>query len=132
MARFEPQPSTAMRHLYKKSHYFNFNRAFDIGNLFAEMTIDYETKKHPYFKMKLDKIPNKNLQLMFIREYIRTFRETSENKKQNYYNLDEETIYNEANVFVLASHLYWIMWSLCQAFTSSISFDYIVSRDNYH
>ncbi len=103
------------------------NRGYDIGNLFNEMMIFYDIKKHPFFKINFEKFPSKSLQLTFIKEYTRKFKETFEKKKQNNYNLDEEQILYEANIFALVSHLFWIMWSLYQSFSSSIEFDYIVS-----
>lgn len=43
--------------------------------------------------------------------------------------LDEEKLLKEANYFALASHLFWALWAICQAASTKITFDYLVSGE---
>ncbi|CAM8908610.1 unnamed protein product [Rhodiola kirilowii] len=40
-------------------------------------------------------------------------------------NEEVEALYVETNTYMLASHLYWALWSLIQAKMSPIDFDYL-------
>lgn len=100
-------------------------RGYDIGNYFCEMMFDNNTEVHPYFSYSFNSYPNRKQQLNFIRAYIKKFNEINESKQLNNCKLNEEQLLNEANHFALASSLFWIMWSLCQALNSTIKFDYL-------
>ncbi len=102
-------------------------RGFDIGNYFCEMMFDNAASKHPYFRYYPKSYPNKKQQINFAKAYIKKFKETLQDKSTNGYRLTEEQVINEANHFALASSLFWIMWSICQASSSTIKFDYLVS-----
>ena len=88
---------------------------------------DNNYTKAPYFRYSYKSYPNRSQQLNFVRAYIKKFREISENKRLSASAYNEEQILNEANHFALASHIFWVMWSICQAFKSTIKFDYLVS-----
>lgn len=100
-------------------------RGFDLGNYFCEMMFDNTATKHPYFLYNPNKYPSKKQQLTFVKAYVRKFKEILEHKNKNGHRLNEEQLLNEANHFALASSLFWIMWSIVQASTSTIKFDYL-------
>ena len=93
----------------------------------------------PYFQVKPELYPNRDQQLLFIRAYLKKFKELNEKKRielncdeeksqQDSITYDEEHLLVEANYFALASHLFWAMWAVCQASSSKIQFGYLVSR----
>ncbi|RVX11182.1 putative ethanolamine kinase [Vitis vinifera] len=61
----------------------------------------------------------KNEQYHFFRHYL------APDKPNEVSDKDLETLYVEANTFMLASHLYWALWALIQAKMSPIDFDYL-------
>ncbi len=90
------------------------------------MMFDNAANKYPYFRYNPKSYPTKKQQINFVKAYIRKFKET--HKSAHGYRLNEEQIINEANHFAMASSLFWIMWSICQASSSKIKFDYLVSN----
>ncbi|CBI28178.3 probable ethanolamine kinase isoform X2 [Vitis vinifera] len=85
-------------------------RGFDIGNHFNEYA-GYDCDYSLY--------PTKNEQYHFFRHYL------APDKPNEVSDKDLETLYVEANTFMLASHLYWALWALIQAKMSPIDFDYL-------
>ncbi|CAJ2642101.1 unnamed protein product [Trifolium pratense] len=91
--------------------YASYNyRGFDIGNHFAE---------YAGFECDYSLYPNMNEQYHFFRHYLQPDKphEVPEN--------DLKTLYVEANIYALASHLFWSLWGLIQAKMSPIDFDYL-------
>ncbi|XP_034699105.1 probable ethanolamine kinase isoform X1 [Vitis riparia] len=85
-------------------------RGFDIGNHFNEYA-GYDCDYSLY--------PTKDEQYHFFRHYL------APDKPNEVSDKDLETLYVEANTFMLASHLYWALWALIQAKMSPIDFDYL-------
>lgn len=109
--------------------YGSYNyRGFDIGNFFCEMMFDNASSRHPYFRYNYKNYPGRKLQASFVKAYVRKFKANNEHRNLTSLRLNEEHILNEANQFALASSLFWIMWSICQASSSTIKFDYLVSN----
>ena len=107
--------------------YGSYNyRGYDIGNYFCEMMFVNSTGHHPYFSYDFNNYPNRKQQINFARAYIKKYKEIQCSDHLNS-KLNEEQILNEANKFALASHIFWIMWSIGQASSSTIDFDYLVS-----
>lgn len=91
--------------------YGSYNyRGYDIGNHFSEYA-GYECDYSLY--------PDKDEQYHFFKHYLQP------DKPHEVSDTDLETLYVEANTFMLASHLYWALWALIQAKMSPIDFDYI-------
>jgi hypothetical protein len=97
----------------------NYLRGFDIGNIFCECMMINNYDQHPYFKCDYSLYPNREKQLDFIRWYLDM--DIGEN--------EEELYLREANIFALASHFFWSLWSICHI-PSSIYFSNLVKKDN--
>ncbi|CAM8907604.1 unnamed protein product [Rhodiola kirilowii] len=91
--------------------YGSYNyRGFDIGNHFNEYA-GYECDYSLY--------PTKEEQDHFFKHYLDPY------KPDEVSNEEVEALYVETNTYMLASHLYWALWSLIQAKMSPIDFDYL-------
>ncbi len=107
-----------------KSRNPNYYRGFDFGNFFCEYTFNNNYEYPPYFQHFPHKYPNRESQLVFIRTYLKNFKEITDknrsdtndidtgneedNSKTISITLDEEHLLLEANYFALASHLFWV------------------------
>lgn len=91
------------------------------------MMFNYEVTEEPYFHYDYNLFPNKEVQKKFLEDYIKKFKEVTKNKNMDAITYDLDILSNEVNHCVLASHLYWISWSLKMASTTTIKFDYLVS-----
>lgn len=69
------------------------------------------------------KYPNKNLQMDWLRIYLEEYHNNGTVIEVT--DRDVQKLYVETNQFVLASHIFWIIWSLIQAEHSHIDFDFI-------
>ncbi|XP_064480375.1 choline/ethanolamine kinase-like isoform X4 [Ornithodoros turicata] len=101
-------------------------RGFDIANHFCEWLYDYSHPKHPFFKAN-DDYPSLEHQRAFVKHYLNTFRICNVGPKQ--VDMDPsvntmEHILKEADMFALASHLFWSLWCIFNAHTSKIKFGY--------
>ncbi|KAK9100796.1 hypothetical protein Scep_024226 [Stephania cephalantha] len=85
-------------------------RGYDIANHFNE---------YAGFDCDYSLYPDKDAQCHFFRHYLQPDRP---DKAQDE---DLKALYIETNTYRLASHLYWALWALIQANTSSIDFDYL-------
>ncbi|KAJ7956668.1 Choline/Ethanolamine kinase [Quillaja saponaria] len=91
--------------------YGSYNyRGYDIGNHFAE---------YAGYDCDYSLLPNKDEQYHFFRHYLQPGRPHEVPDR------DLEKLYLEANMYVLAAHLYWAFWALIQAKMSPIDFDYL-------
>ncbi|KAJ4708292.1 Choline/Ethanolamine kinase [Melia azedarach] len=91
--------------------YGSYNyRGYDIGNHFNEYA-GYDCDYSLY--------PNKDEQYHFFRHYLRP------EKPKEVSGQELESLYVEANTFMLASHIFWALWALIQAKMSPIDFDYL-------
>lgn len=94
-------------------------RGFDLGNHFCE----YAGFEGDYSKYPTDPT-------LFIKEYLRVFEGDEPSQSRIAHVVDE------ANLFALAAHLYWVAWSILQAKWSKIDFDYMeyakVRLDEYY
>ena len=77
------------------------------------MNNNYE--EYPYFKCDYNLYPNREKQLCFIRSYLG--RDLSKD--------EEDKFLFEADVFALASHFFWAIWSVCNK-PSCIEFSNLV------
>lgn len=91
---------------------FNY-QAFDIANHF----IEFAGVQEPDFSL----YPNVDLQMDWLKSYLEEY--IGESLDQN----DQRVtvLKDQVNMFVIASHLLWIFWSLVQAEISVIDFDYL-------
>ncbi|KAK3862923.1 hypothetical protein Pcinc_031245 [Petrolisthes cinctipes] len=133
--------------------YCSYNyRGFDLANHFCEWMYEYKLPVHPYFTVDRDNFPAKEKQINFIRAYLEAVEQcrreknpavSSNNTSQEPQTLSsgldncsisngnppshpaEETLLQEVKVFVLASHLFWALWSMVQGQVSSIPFGYM-------
>ena len=112
-------------------------------------------KDHPYFQYDYSLYPNREQQINFAKAYIKSFKEENDKRRRKTQNLliskienleidrnnnkneheteenqdDLEQLLKEANYFSLASHLFWTFWSMSQASTCKIKFEYLVNFD---
>lgn len=99
-------------------------QAYDIANHFNEFA-GVEEPNYSFF-------PNKEYQLKWCRIYLNEFfeRRNHLNKSKNLplLILSEEKVeefFVEVNKFTLASHLMWAIWSLVQAQSSQLEFNFV-------
>lgn len=93
-------------------------RGFDLGNCFCEMSINYGINGYPGFIVNPDMFPDLKKQLCFVRAYAKGAQldQSLNTAKQ---------LLKEANLFVMGSHLHWVIWSIIQAGSSTIDFGYM-------
>ncbi|CAH1107912.1 unnamed protein product [Psylliodes chrysocephalus] len=95
--------------------YCSYNyRSFDIANHFAEWAYDYTCRTHPFYKEDWSNYPTEKQRMAFVRAYLHE-RGSRESPKK---------VLREVEVFTMASHLFWGVWALINAETSSIPFGY--------
>lgn len=102
-------------------------RGFDIANHFCEWMYDYSHPEHPYFKAFPDGYPPLEHQRNFIAHYISTYVMCSTAREDGDVDPSVNTvdhILKESQMFALASHLFWALWSIFNAHTSKIKFGY--------
>ncbi|XP_060864997.1 choline/ethanolamine kinase [Metopolophium dirhodum] len=89
-------------------------RGFDIANHFVEWTYDYTNPIYPHYTVNRELFPTKDQQIEFLKRYSHCM----ENDESI------ELILNEVNNFILASHLFWGIWSIVNSRMSKITFGY--------
>ncbi|KAL4142382.1 hypothetical protein QTP88_004849 [Uroleucon formosanum] len=89
-------------------------RGFDIANHFVEWTYDYTNPIYPHYTVNRELFPTKDQQIEFLKRYSQCM----ENEESI------ELILNEVNNFILASHLFWGIWSIVNSRMSKITFGY--------
>lgn len=77
---------------------------------------DYTEQQHPFFKANSENYPTEMERLRFIRAYL------DENGSKE----SPKKILKEVEVFSLASHFFWSLWSIVNTKTSQIPFGYWV------
>ncbi|XP_076333464.1 choline kinase alpha-like isoform X2 [Tachypleus tridentatus] len=100
--------------------YCSYNyRGFDIANHFLEWCYDYSLPEYPHFTAKMENFPSKEQQIYFIHEYLKSLNKDAQ--------VDEEMqdqILKEVQIFSLASHFFWTLWSIYNGYCSAINFGY--------
>ena len=95
---------------------FNYN-CYDIGNHFAEYAglneVDYS------------RYPDKQYQIQWLTYYLEQAYSLEGKDPISITEYELNTLYIGANLSALAAHLYWGLWSLYQASSSAIAFDFI-------
>ncbi|XP_043219788.1 choline/ethanolamine kinase-like isoform X1 [Amphibalanus amphitrite] len=113
--------------------YCSYNyRGFDLANHFCEWLYDYSSPQPPFFTEHPDRWPSRDEQLRFIRAYLEhRFKTAAVDDDDEHPVMDkeqlqreEESMLDEINVYSLGSHLFWAVWSITNAATSSINFGY--------
>ena len=122
-------------------------RGFDLANHFNEWMYDYRwsisvspvtehfhcrRKDFPYYYRNTNKYPSKEEQRAWVVTYLDTFREKQRQIQENnpvpggqsQDTSSVSSVLREVEVFSLASHLLWTLWSLKQAQYSNIPFAY--------
>ncbi|CAH1707766.1 unnamed protein product [Aphis gossypii] len=89
-------------------------RGFDIANHFVEWTYDYTNPIYPHYSVNRELFPTQDQQIEFLKRYSQCM----ENEESI------ELILNEVNHFILASHLFWGVWSIVNSRMSKITFGY--------
>ncbi|KAF1782812.1 Protein kinase-like domain [Phytophthora cactorum] len=93
--------------------YTSYNpRGYDLGNHFCEWAYDYHKTVNAHLG-DFAKYPTQEQQRHFCRAYLAG--------KDG----DENTLRLEANMYSMATHLYWTIWGYIQASQSTIDFDYL-------
>lgn len=121
----EQTSSSEDRIIFIDFEYCSYNfRAFDIANHFCEWCFDYSYPEYPHFLAKQSEYPSTEQQLNFIRSYLSNLESCNSDivisKEVN----TEEHLLKEVDVFVLASHFLWTLWSIVNAQNSQIQFGY--------
>ncbi|XP_078409279.1 choline/ethanolamine kinase [Cetorhinus maximus] len=106
--------------------YSSYNyRGFDIGNHFCEWMYDYTYDQWPFFKASMEKYPNRQQQLHFIRHYLSEYSGNKGDSMHEDQTKIEEEMIIEINRYALASHYLWALWAILQAKISTIEFGYL-------
>lgn len=109
------RPSLEERIVFIDFEYCSYNyRAYDIANHLCEWLFQYGTQEYPHFECFQEKFPTKSDQLQFIRHYL------SEKGRLQ----DATQLYEEVQPFYMAVSLFWTLWCIKQAQTSTIEFGY--------
>lgn len=103
---------------FEYSHY-NY-RGYDIANHFNEWMYDYSSEGKPGFKYIPEYYPSKAQQFSFIRSYLMS------QGRPEVTSQDLVSLYREVVTLSGHSHFLWGVWSMFQALTSTIDFDYKV------
>ncbi|KAI4454739.1 choline/ethanoalamine kinase [Holotrichia oblita] len=99
--------------------YCSYNyRSYDLANHFIEWTYNYTVEKEPYYSDTPDDYPSVDQRLSFIRAYLDEMGSDECPQK----------LLREVEVFTMATHFFWGLWSIVNAGTSVIPFGYWVSR----
>lgn len=89
-------------------------RGFDIANHFIEWTYDYTNPIYPHYTVNRKLFPTKDQQMEFLKRYSQCMGNEE----------SIEIIFNEVQHFILASHLFWGIWSVVNSRMSKITFGY--------
>ncbi|XP_076310732.1 choline kinase alpha-like isoform X2 [Tachypleus tridentatus] len=118
----ERQNSNEDKVIFIDFEYCSYNyRGFDIANHFLEWCYDYSLPEYPHFTIKMENFPSKEQQLNFIHEYMKSYT------RDSLINIEmQDEILREVQVFSLASHLFWTLWSISSGYCSTIRFGYWV------
>ncbi|KAK9754187.1 hypothetical protein QE152_g1666 [Popillia japonica] len=104
--------------------YCSYNyRSYDLANHFIEWTYNYTVEKEPYYSDIPEDYPSDDQRLSFIRAYLDEMGSDECPQK----------LLREVEVFTMATHFFWGLWSVVNAGTSVIPFgywEYGVSRMN--
>lgn len=96
-------------------------RGFDLANHFVEWTMDYTNPEFPFFFHNKDQYPTKEQRQDFINVYLRKDNEDVENYSPTMEEI--ESVEEEIRTFTMASHLFWSLWSVVNAY-QNIEFGY--------
>ncbi|XP_067915435.1 choline/ethanolamine kinase [Heterodontus francisci] len=119
-------PSSTEKLMLIDFEYSSYNyRGFDIGNHFCEWMYDYTYDQWPFFKASLEKYPNRQQQLHFIRHYLSEYSGNKGDSMHEDQTKIEEEMIIEINRYALASHYLWALWAILQAKISTIEFGYL-------
>ncbi|GIY63689.1 hypothetical protein CEXT_768031, partial [Caerostris extrusa] len=94
---------------------------FDLANQFCEWSFDYNTGEYPHFEVNFDQFPSEQEQTSYIRAYLDqlvlegVFQPTDVES-------EIKTILKEIDVFCMAAHLLWSLWSHKMTFLSVMDF----------
>ena len=109
--RQQPDLSSSMTVAFIDLEYAGPNyAAFDIANHFCEFVGCEGELDYPGL------LPTREYQLAWLKRYMQEAGLPAEQL---------ETIYHEVQLFMLAAHLLWSIWSVIQAANSSIEFDFV-------
>ncbi len=97
------------------------NRGFDFGNLFCEMTLDYNVSNFPGFVCNPDNYPSEEQCDVFFQSYSDSWNSINESRKI----VKIDDLKKEAALFELASHLIWTLWSIIESESSLITFGFL-------
>lgn len=122
-------------------------RGLDIANLFIETMFDYTYKEYPYYSVKEENFPSREIFMDFIKYYafFTLFAEKlSEEEAKKFSNTDAsieeyvkqqgnekefeaevKEVEDEATICALLSHYYWIVWSIIFSKNPEMNFDYV-------
>ncbi|KAF8796491.1 choline/ethanolamine kinase-like [Argiope bruennichi] len=96
-------------------------RGFDLANQFAEWCFDYNTGEYPYFEYNSEKFPTKEEQISYIRVYLDQLVEEGVLRPESIEN-EIKVILQEIDLFSMAVHLLWSLWSWKMTFRSCMDF----------
>ncbi|CAL1277864.1 unnamed protein product [Larinioides sclopetarius] len=96
---------------------------FDLANQFAEWCFDYGTDEYPHFIYSSEKFPSEEEQISYIRAYLDQLAKEGVILSTS---IEEEikVILQEIELFSMAAHLFWSLWSRRMTFHSSMGFTF--------
>ncbi|KAG2769000.1 hypothetical protein Pcac1_g19849 [Phytophthora cactorum] len=101
--------------------YTSYNpRGYDLGNHFCEWAYDYHKTVNAHLG-DFAKYPTQEQQRHFCRAYLAGKDGDENDVSEN----EVESLRLEANMYSMATHLYWTIWGYIQASQSTIDFDYL-------
>ncbi|VVC27930.1 Hypothetical protein CINCED_3A019465 [Cinara cedri] len=89
-------------------------RGFDIANHFVEWTYDYTNPIYPHYSVNRELFPTRDQQIAFLKRYSQCMGHAE----------SIDIILDEVQHFILASHLFWGIWSVVNSRMSKITFGY--------
>lgn len=93
--------------------YAGFNyQAYDIANFFCEFTMDYTEKNYPFYATNLAAYPDRQSQELFASIYLSEYLENPILPTDSKY---IAPLLQTVEIFALASHLLWALWSVIRA-----------------
>lgn len=103
--------------------YTSYNpRGYDLGNHFCEWAYDYHKTINSHLG-DFKRYPTPEQQREFCRAYLAGG--TNDEDGTTVSDEEVEALRREANVYSLASHVFWGIWGFIQAAQSSIDFDFL-------
>ncbi|XP_029654940.1 choline/ethanolamine kinase-like [Octopus sinensis] len=112
--------------------YCSYNyRDYDLANFFCELSFEYSNDYEDGFFYFPDRVPTLREKVVFVltvqEDFIRAYIDNWNFFSDNLISMEDiKSAMKSVEVFELASHIFWTLWSIRQSQSSSIGFGYAV------